>query len=352
MKYRKRSLAAMLALVMLFTCASCGKGEQPSASKDPTQSEGDADTYEKLKIKISYSTGDTGLDGLVANYMKEQLAQRSGGAITLECYGNATLASGNMARQVEMLIAGSGFEMAILGEQLFGAQDPQLNVTNIPFAFESYEEVYQYADSTGGEFSAKALGALGVKYLGTFPNGMSQLGNSKKEIRTPEDLKGMKMRAVGELMMAYTQSWGCDVVSINFSELYSALQMGTVDGQTNSYITMDNGSLQEVQPYITEVNCSYIPFDIVYNMAAWDKLPEKTKELITEVAAEAALYGRQYSADTEGKLKQKFMDEDGVTIVTLTEEEHQAWVDTTQGVIDQYIDSCGEEACRAWGIID
>lgn len=351
MKAIKRSLVTLLSVAMLCSLAACGGNSAPTQG-DPVQS-GDAagDTYDKLKIKISYSTGDTGLDGLVAQYMKEQLAQRSGGAITLECYGNATLASGNMARQVEMLIAGSGFEMAILGEQLFGAQDPQLNVTNIPFAFESYDEVYALADSTGGEFSAKALGALGVQYLGTFPNGMMQVGNSKKEVRVPDDLKGTKMRAIGELNMAMTQAWGCDVVSINFSELYSSLQMGTVDGQTNGFITMDNASLQEVQPYITEMNCSYVPFDIVYNMDAWNQLPEKTKTLIQQVAEEAAQYGRQYSADTEDAIRQKFIDA-GVTITTLTDEERQAWIDKTQSVIDEYVAICGEEACRAWGIID
>jgi len=331
----KKALAMLLVLVLVLgMCVSAG-----------------AEEYKKCKLKISYSMGDNAVDGLVAAYMKKELAERSNGAITLECYGNALLAGGNMPAQVEMLIAGAGFEMAILGEQLFGAQNPHLHVTNIPFAFDSYEEAYHYADTTGGEYSAKELSGLGVKLLGTFSNSIAQLGNSKKPVYVPADLKGMKIRGLGELNMKMTQAFGCDAVSLNFAELYSALQMGTVDGQTNGYLTMSTASLQEVQPYITEINCSWVPFDIVMNQKALDKLPENTQKLIADVAAEAAMYGRQYLSDLEDQIKADFTAQ-GVTIITLTDEQKQAWLDAEQSVIQEYIGICGEEACRAWGIIE
>lgn len=330
----KKFVSLLLVLAMIFTLTAAS-----------------AEEYKKCKLKISYSMSDTAIDGVVANYMKKQLAERSNGAIQLNCYGNATLASGNMAAQVEMLISGAGFEMAILGEQLFGAQNPSLFVTNIPFAFSSYEEAYHYADTTGGEYSAKTLDKMGVKYFGSFPNGIAQLGNNKKVVTVPEDLKGMRIRALGELNMKMTQAFGCDAISLNFSELYSALQMGTVDGQTNAYTTMKSASLQEVQPFITEVNCCYVPFDIVMNKRAWEKLPENTRTLIEEVAAEAVAYGRQWMADTEAGIKDEFIAQ-GVTITTLTDEQLQQWVAVEQPVIDEYVGICGEEACRAWGIID
>lgn len=334
------------AVIILFSMTGCDRSRKTSSS---TEKAATGPVYAPVTLKMSYIMADNAVDGVVAAYMKKELSERSNGAITLETYGNAMLASGNQQRLTEMLIAGGSFEMAILGEFLFAAADRRLNVTSIPYAFENYEEAYKYADSTGGEWSKKALEAIGVKYLGCLSNGILQITNNKRVIRTPADAKGLKIRAVGDLNARMTTAIGADAININFSELYPSLQTGTIDGQMNGWLTIKDSSLHEVQPYMTEINCKWSPFDIVANLKSWNELPEATRTLIEEVSKEAALYGREHMNKMESQAIEEFK-KSGVTVTILTAEEKKAFRDATESVIDRYKEICGEEACKAWGI--
>lgn len=347
----KRTISLLLAAVMsLLLFAGCGSSNTTAPETTGSESEG-TETYEKMRIKVSYTMGDNAIDGLVAAYMKEELEKRSNGAITLELYGNAQLASGDQNRQIEMAIAGDTFDMGILAEMLFAPIDRRFNVTNIPFAFSGYEEAYEYADSTGGEWSKKAMEENGIKLLGTFSNGIFQLSNDVRPIHTPADMAGLKLRAIGDLNIKEVVAMGADAVNINFSELYSALQTGACDGQMNGWLTIHDASIQEVQQYMTQLNANWLPFHIVCNLKAWNNYSEANRQLIEEVAKEAALYGREYMYTAEENAKQSFLDS-GVEIYVPTEDELEQWRAAVKPVIDEYVEVCGEEACRAWGIID
>ena len=162
-----------------------------------------------------------------------------------------------------MLITGGAFEMAIISETSFADVDTTFQVTSIPFAFKDYDTAWEFADTTGGEFSKELFKKYGVIYLSTFPNGIMQFANNKREIRTPGDMENLKMRTYGDLQMSLMRSLGADPTQLSFSELYSALQTGAVDGNMNGYQTLWSGSLHEVQPYITALNAD------VYKRQSW-----------------------------------------------------------------------------------
>ena len=156
-------------------------------------------------------------------------------------------------------------------------------------------------------------------------NGLRHITNNKKEIKTPEDLKGMKIRIPnGEVPMETFKAFGADPVAMNWSEVFTALQQGTIDGQENAYFNFDSNSLSDVQKYITECGWSYDLFAFMANQTAWDKFSEPTQKLLMEKAAEAAQYGREYQESLELEQKQKFIDA-GVTITELTDEQRQAF---------------------------
>lgn len=189
----------------------------------------------------------------------------------------------------------------------------------------------------------------GVVYLSTFPNGIMQFANNKRELHTPADMKNLKMRTYGDLQMSLMRSLGADPTQLSWSELYSALQTGAVDGNMNGYQTLYSGSLHEVQPYITEVNVTLALYDFLANKASWEKLSPDTQELLQECATEAAEWGRNYMSETEADVKQEMIDY-GVKIYVPTEEELQAFKDGAAPTIDEYKGIVGEEACKAWGI--
>ncbi len=228
------------------------------------------------------------MDGLTAIEFERLVEVKSGGQVQIDRFPNCQLSGGDMVRHVEMMIAGGAFELAIISENSFSDVDQTFQVTSIPFTFANYDQAWEKADSTGGEFSKELFSKYGVVYLSTFPNGIMQFANNKRELHTPADMVNLKMRTYGDLQMSLMRSLGADPTQLSWSELYSALQTGAVDGNMNGYQTLYSGSLHEVQPYITEVNATLSLYDFLANQAAWDKLSPDTQALLQECAEEAA----------------------------------------------------------------
>lgn len=352
----KKALSIALTVAMAGSLCACGTSSNPKAeTKTETAAESgapvtsDGKTYDEVSLKLSYATGDTGMDGLTAIEFERLVEGKSGGQVQIERFPNCQLSGGDMVRHVEMMISGGAFELAIISENSFSDVDPKFQVTSIPFTFANYDQAWEKADSTGGEFSKNLLADYGVVYLSTFPNGIMQFANNKREIRTPEDMKNLKMRTYGDLQMSLMRTLGADPTQLSWSELYSALQTGAVDGNMNGYQTLYSGSMHEVQPYITEVNATLALYDFLANQAAWDNLSPDTQALLQECATEAAQWGREYMSKTENEVKQKMIDY-GVQVYVPTPEELQAFKDAAAPTIDEYKKIVGPEACEAWGV--
>ena len=343
----KKVLALALASAMALGLAGCG------GSGDSGSGGGSADVaengYNNLTLRLSYATGDTGMDGIAAIEFERLVEEKSDGVVQIERYPNCQLSGGDMVRHVEMMISGGAFELAIISENSFADVDQTFQVTSIPFAFANYEEAYEYADSTGGEFSKNLLADYGVVRLDCFSNGIMQFANNKREIRTPADMTNLKMRTYGDLQMSLMRDMGADPTNLSWSELYSALQTGAVDGNMNGYQTLWSGSMHEVQPYITEVNVTWAVYDFLANQGSWDEWNEETQALIQECATEASLYARQYMSDVEDQIKQDMIDY-GVQIYVPTEEEMALFREAATPTIETYKEIAGPEACAAWGI--
>lgn len=347
----KKIMAVLLTLTMLLMAAGCNgssSSSTPAASGSQGSSSSDAG-YEKMNLKLSYATGDTGMDGIAAIKFQELVEAKSGGAIKIDRFPNCQLSGGDMIRHVEMIIAGGAFELAIISENSFSDVDQTFQVTSIPFSFANYEDAYKYADSTGGEFSKQLYAKYGVVRLDSFSNGIMQFANNKREVRSPSDMANLKMRTYGDLQMSLMRDMGADPTNMSWSELYSALQTGAVDGNMNGYQTLYSGSLHEVQPNITEVNVTWAQYVFMANQGSWNKLNASTQQLLQECATEASHYARQYMSDTEKEVKQKMLDY-GVKVYVPTEDEMKAFKEAAAPTINHYKEICGPEACAAWGI--
>lgn len=342
----KKLLSALLALVMVLSLCACGEKEN---TPDDAGVAPDGKSYDNVTLKLSYATGDTGMDGLTAIEFERLVEEKSGGRVKIDRFPNCQLSGGDMVRHVEMLVSGGAFELAIISETSFADIDQTFQVTSIPFAFKNYDEAWEVADSTGSAFTKELLDQYGVVYLSTFPNGIMQFANNKRELRTPADMKNLKMRTYGDLQMSLMRSLGADPTQLSWSELYSALQTGAVDGNMNGYQTLYSGSLHEVQPYVTEVNVTLALYDFLANKDSWNKLSADTQALLQECALEAAQWGRDYMSNVEADVKQQMIDY-GVNIYTPTDDELQAFKDAAKLTIDEYKSIVGEEACKAWNI--
>lgn len=336
--WKKRIKAGVLAAVLLTGLTACGG--------DGSGAEGE---YRKVNLSMAVNGTDTQIDSLVANYFSELVAERSEGNIVIDVFPNDTLAGGNSTKGIEYIATG-GSDLGAYATSVLANLEPKLSVATIPWSFKSYQEAREVIDGEGGAYYAKLLEPKGITYLGSFHNGFRQLTNSKRPVTKPEDLKGLKIRVPGSAVyMNVFNALGANPTAMSWSEVFTAIQQGTIDGQENGCSITKSAKMDEVQQYMTIWNYSYENDLFVANTKIWESLDENTRQLLQECAAEACNWGRDKLEDDEAALIQGFQDA-GMQVEILTEEQlavfQAAVADVTAALKADY----GQEACAAFGM--
>jgi tripartite ATP-independent transporter DctP family solute receptor len=169
------------------------------------------------------------------------------------------------------------------------------DVTNIPFAFNSYAVAYEVYDGPFGQEMAEDIRKrTGFKVLGYGESGgFFQISNSKRPIKSPADMKGLKIRTMSiPLHMGIVDSLGGAATPIAWAEVYTALQTGVVDGQMNPIPIINTAKLYEVQKYLTLTNHLYAPYVWVLNDKWYQALTPSEKEIVLDAAKTAIIAGR------------------------------------------------------------
>ncbi len=348
----KRVISLVLAAAMALSLAACGgKSSGNSSNASSTGSSSTSSPYEKMTIKVSTSGQDQGIDALAAKHFGELVSEASGGLITVEVYPNCQLAGGDMSKLIELLVSGGNYEMIVGSGSVLGNVDQRFLTHTIPFLFESYDDAAAYMDGTGGEYYAQMMAEKGMVYMAGEYNGLRQLTTTNKVVTSPSDLTTMRIRVPsGEVYMKTLSAFGADPVAMNWSETFTALQQGTLDGHENGYQTIFSANIQEVQKYITEWNWSFDGYWFVANQKDWNKFNTATQDLLMEKAKEAALWGREKLVADEAVIKEDFVKNYGVTITELTPEQRQVFVDAARPVQEYFIEKFGADVCAAWGL--
>ncbi len=305
--------------------------------------------YPKLTLKMSTTVGEQSNAAVMAKEFAKVVGEASNGNIRVRVYPSDQLSGGNMSKGVEMIRSGA-IDCAYEPVDVMAVLDQSLLALSIPWIFTNYQEAEDSLLGAGGDYVKKVLRAQGIEALGFIHNGFRQLTNSKRVIRTPDDLKAMKLRVPGgDVFVKFFRVFGADPVAMSFSELFTALQQGTVDGQENGFDLIVANKFYEVQKYITAWNYSYGSFALVFNKKTWDKFDDNTKKLLQEKAAQVCRLGNQNVVDGE-QAKRKLVTDYGCQVTDLPPEELQAF----KAMLGEYYENVkktyGEEACAAFGI--
>ena len=348
------TLSAMIAVSAFTGCGGSSSSSAGSASGSAAASGSTASVeYPKMKLNMSTTVGEQSNATIVGKQFCEMLSEKSGGNIQATMYSSDQLSGGNMAKGVEM-IAGGQIDCAFEPVDVLASNiAPELLTVSLPWLFADYDEAKAAVNEGAGfDYINSTLEAQGIEYLGAIHNGFRQLTNSKHEITSPDDMKNLKMRVPGgEVFVKAFQIFGCDPVSMSFSELFTALQQGTVDGQENGYDLITTNKFYEVQSYTTGWNYSYGAFGLVFNKAKWDSFDDNTKALIEECAKEVIDTGCQNVVDNEATQKQTIVDYQSNLLTDLTDEQVQVFKDklASEGYYQYFLDLYGEDAFNAFG---
>ncbi|MEA0564457.1 MULTISPECIES: DctP family TRAP transporter solute-binding subunit [Lysinibacillus] len=334
-----RNLLLAMLLIVSAILAACG-----GSSGESADAEGKEKSY-KLKMSVTVSDSSTWYEA--AKKLADDMDKETDGRIKIEVFTNEQLSGGDSGKAVEGLAKGS-IDLTFNSTIIYSILDQRFGVASAPFLLKDHSEVDKVFNGEGGEKLKELLAEKGVQALGYGENGFRQITNSKREIKLPEDLNGLKIRIPGITM--YTdlyRSLGTDPSTMTFSEVFTALQQGTIDGQENPIDVIASSKLEEVQDYLTLWNYSYDPLVLGMNKKLYDSLSDTDRELFDRLGKEAAAYqvkiAREKEASQIEDLKSK-----GMNVYTPTEEELEAFKKVVQPVYDKYTDIWGEDLLKAF----
>ena len=253
-----------------------------------------AQTYSMKLAHLNAQTPFEVASGAMAAVFKAEVEANSNGRIKVELFPNGVLGSeSNTLSQVKLGIVDSYISSSGGMAPFY----PLIDVTNLPFAFSSYNVGYKVYDGAfGKEFAADIEAKAGFKVLGFGESGgFFAITNSKKPIKSPADMKGIKLRAMSPLHQAIAKSLGASAITIAWAEVYTSLQTGVVDGQMNPISIIAMAKFQEVQKYITLSNHLYAPYVWVVSPKFYNSLPADLQAVVADAARTAIVAGRGLS---------------------------------------------------------
>ncbi len=200
-----------------------------------------------------------------------------------------------------------------LAEAQLSTLVPVASLNGVGFAFNSIDEVWRALDGDVGDVIRKGVADAGLFVFDKmFDNGFRQITTSATPIRVPADLKGLSIRVPpSPLSTSLFKAFGATPQSISFGEIYTALQTRLVQAQENPLALIESGKFYEVQKFVSMTNHMWDGFWILTNRAAWLKLPEETRKIISTNFSQAADEERadvaKLNDSITGKLKQSGM---------------------------------------------
>ncbi len=238
------------------------------------------------------------------------IREETGGQVRMETFPNSVL--GGDTDMLSQLRTGA-LEFLLMSGGLLSALSPVTGMYNTAFIFKNYDEVWPAMDGPVGAYVRGMVEKVGLHPMSKlWNNGFRQVTTGAKAIRTPEDMQGFKIRVpVSRIFVSLFRGLGAAPTSLNFSELYSALQTGVVDGQENSLTLIENAKLYEVQKTISMTNHIWDGFFMLSNGRVWRQVDAKTQDIIAKHLDSAALKMRadtiKLDETSEASLKAKGM---------------------------------------------
>ena len=198
-----------------------------------------------------------------------------------------------------------GVEFFQLSPVILATLVPNASINGVGFAFPNYDAVWKAMDGDLGAYARGEIQKAGLVVMDRiWDNGFRQITSSTRPIVTPKDLEGFKIRVpVSPLWTSLFTAFGSAPASINFAEVYTALQTGIVDGQENPLAIMKTAKMWEVQKYCSLTNHMWDGFWVLGNRRAWNALPDDVKEVVAKHFNAGALRQRADIAEMNATLK-------------------------------------------------
>ena len=342
---KKRLIALSLVLAMAVTATACGsKSDSAAADTSATGDSADASAeggvtgdYRELSLFAGSIPENTPTGGALAA-MADYINENSNGTLNAIAYYDTAL--GDATSMVQGLQQGT-VDIGVSGTAYFSGLNPEIEVFQLPFLFEDIESARAATSGPAAEKINADFEQYGIVGLSFWENGFRELSNDVKEVKTPDDLKGIKMRVLpSEIQQKTWEALGAQTTTMDASELYTGLQTGIIDAQDNPLHEIVSRKLYEVQPYVSLTDATYTPFYMAASKTTWDALSESQQALIRE-AAEVGREKQFELTDTAQAEALQTLKDNGVTVTEDVDKDAFKAIAEQQWSV--FTDACGTE---------
>lgn len=270
----------------------------------------------------------------------KMVGEKTDGKVKIEVYPAGQLYKG--ASIVKAVMSGS-VDMGIVFNGAWTGPVPLMDLWELHFVFRDYEHILKAWNGEVGDIMREEMEKNNVKALGFSAYGDSfSIVNKKRPLKMPEDAHGLKIRAAAPQHADALKALGASPVMMSSSEVYMALQRGTIDGAVSGPTSIVQRKWHEVTQYVTFPKAGYSLWPIMINLKAWEKLPADIQKVLQEAAADTIQYTIKISAVEDQKAINLLSEK--LNAYTLSEQERDAWKNAVVGVETQlFLQRAGEQ---------
>jgi tripartite ATP-independent transporter DctP family solute receptor len=318
----------------------------------------------KKEYKLQVNVGPSFYWGIGATKFADLVREKTDGRINIKPYFGSALLKGAQLKSAQMVAKGvidCAYESTINISPVI----PEANIFHLPFFINTFDHLDKMKAGQSGRAVFDAMEKKGLKPLAWAENGFRQVTNSKRPITEPADLKGLRIRVVGNpLFMETFRQLGADPVNMNWGDAQTAFQQGVVDGQENPVGVLIPVQIWQYHKHVTMWNYLVDPLVIYWNQRQWKAFPPDIRKAILAAAREsgrfeialcrAGLDGDKSTGILKNEFKYemevpepvKFMESKGMTVNFLTDEQVNAFADATAPVLEKWAKEIGTDLVK------
>ncbi|MDA3626119.1 TRAP transporter substrate-binding protein [Saccharopolyspora oryzae] len=321
---RNRLISGIVALVLVAALAACApaSGARTSAEATPEN---------PLVLSLANNLSDDHVTSKALASFSDDVKRRSGGRIVVKIYGNGQL----------------GAEPAVLGQLHEGIVDmtrvsapglatyaPGYHAFGLPYVFNSEQEFYEVMDSPQMAEYFRSTADAGFVGLTYYSSGARSFYTGNKPVRTPEDLRGQKIRVQDmRTQTDFVSALGAAPVVMAFSDTYTSLQTGLIDGAESNETVLTDSAHGEVSHAFSMTEHTRIPDMLVISTQTWERLAPADEELLAEAARAST---ERQKADWAKNTQQAVADAKAMGVEFITDVDTEAFRNATRPVVDEY----------------
>lgn len=283
-----------------------------------------------VHLRMAQASAADGAIGISMEKFAEEVKEKSDGRITISVFHNGQL--GSERDNIEACELGN-LDIAVVNQSVLANFIPEIAAFDLPYVIESTEHADKVFLGEVGQDFLDRLSEVELKGLGIWESGFRNLTNSKREVNSAKDIEGLRVRVMeNEIHQKLWKSLGADPVPMAWSEAYTGMQQGALDGQENPSTVIDKNNVVEVNKEMAITEHVYSTVFLVMAPKTWNALTEEDRQIVQSCMEEANINERVLSREMDQEAL-KTLESKGMKI---TYPDKQELIELTQGVRDTY----------------